>query len=304
MERFMKYNLKLFLKYNSPNSVNLNLASFRSIMELDHLTRKFSDSSSLKNYFANDIQEFILDLRDNKNYRENKDKMPITYLLACEKDLKSMNFFKIAYMSDAVFYLKDNELYDYILDVFLNIALNINAYKKSANDNTRAKNKKHYGKERSFADADIFLKELGNAGITFPLSEEAISYWLKFYCHNDVASLKRFYNSLKIIRKKGEGKWLDSYNRILLSSSNIQKYLPILKSALVKNGNYCLESEGKDISSVGTIHLDRYTDDVDDDNFMQFIRDENYDELFANYDVDKILKYSKDLKNPLGLRRK
>ena len=85
----------------------------------------------------------------------------------------------------------------------------------------------------------------------------------------------------------------------LLSLTNLCN----LKETVIKTKHGVIKNLNIPLEKTVLIHQ-RIVDDCYDEYFMKLIDDENYEELYNNYDVSEILKYSRDINNPLGIRRK
>lgn len=252
----MKAYLSIFLGYGDSLNTRINLIEFDNIKDLDVYTKKFENSIEIKKIFQNDIQEFILESRFDKAYKENKNGKPIVRLVAYVYYDNYIRYIPILFKSEEI--LEDIKAE--------NICINLEKTEKF----------------------NIFLQDYG-----YLLGNS-----------KEVSNLKYMYkkSGQRYCYKK---KILDILCVRIRRSSDDFKYFYLRTLAKI------CDLKIKDIEinlgleeSLSKVDKSRIHEDCNDEQFIKLIDDENYEELFKEYNLEKILIYSKEQKNPLGTRRK
>lgn len=274
----MKVYLAVFLKFMDYEANRIDLKKFKSIKELDEYTTHFKNSDEIKKRFSRDIQEFLLDSRKNKAYRETKKGIPKTYLSAYYIEDNEIKFVKICYRdSEDVIYLEPAEFFEKLEYVIIDT--------KTAFENSGI---------LSSYDLDKYLKNMSIFKLKY--SGEELSYLRRYISGFDTDDYLR--NFLSLVRRRFYKMPYEEREKYLRFSLNELKEID-----MVNSNTGIIET----VDEVIEPHIplrDRYVDDCNDEMFMQLVDNERYEELFNNYEIDKILKYSKSMKYPLGLRRK
>lgn len=275
----MRVYLAVFLKYMDTKANRLNLLEFDSIQELDEFTQKFQSSNDIKALYCIDIQEFILDARKNKAYRETKTGLPITYLSAYYLENQELNFLKVNYKDKQDIILLT---VDEIMTTMIWIMEKIKKWKWAT---------------KGVLTSDALLEYLEILSFfKIRLSQEELFYLKRAIVTLDERHLIKFMARIKLKLMKMERK--EQYAILRFEKQKLQEFLENIWN------KYDIVDDGK-LENNSTISLrDRIVDDCDDETFMNLVDKENYEELFKNYELEKILRYSRDMKYPLGLRRK
>lgn len=257
----MKAYLGVFQKFMDFNEERMNLLEFNSIEELDKYTQKFNNSGEIKKDFETDIQEFILQNRFSKSYKETKSGKPILYLSAYVIYNGRLRFIPVLYKGYTV-----------------------TRNKKAKNITTSLLNNDNFEK---FIEKYSYL--LGDS--------HYIKDLIYSYKKRKQESVKKLIiNELisRISTAKGDERYY--FFRTLMELCNLIEVKIDTKYGSIKNINILNEQT--------RLVKDRIAEDCSDERFIKFIVEENYEELFNNYDLDEILMYSSDGDNPLGVRRK
>lgn len=275
----MRVYLAVFLKYMDTKANRLNLLEFDSIQELDEFTQKFQSSNDIKALYCIDIQEFILDARKNKAYRETKTGLPITYLSAYYLENQELNFLKVNYKDKQDIILLT---VDEIMTTMIWIMEKIKKWKWAT---------------KGVLTSDALLEYLEILSFfKIRLSQEELFYLKRAIVTLDERHLIKFMARIKLKLMKMERK--EQYAILRFEKQKLQEFLENIWN------KYDIVDDGK-LENNSTISLrNRIVDDCDDETFMNLVDKENYEELFKNYELEKILRYSRDMKYPLGLRRK
>ena len=126
-------------------------------------------------------------------------------------------------------------------------------------------------------------------------TDEELDCLRKYISGFDKRYLERFTTLLKSRLKRIDKKKLYGmlrYNVVKMKKEHLR---------IIEKYNIYREYE-KDIENEEK--TDKVVSDCNDDYFMNLVDKENYEDLFNNYDLDEIIRYSNDSDNPLGARRK
>lgn len=259
----MKVYLAVCLRYYDDELIRENLMTFNSVKELDEFTKKFHNSNEIRMYFQDEIQCFLLDYRNHPKYKETKDSKPISYITTYSINEKNgWRFIDTFYKdSDKIVILTINDL----LAKMSFIVNHIKCYKYIINGYLTSDDIKEY------------LRALGIFRIS--LSQEEIYYLKKYISGVDDSSLEKVLLLLKRqLLKLPEDK---RYTSLRFKKDDLEKYeLSFLRT-------YNLKQE---------VAKDEYeiVDGCKDDFFVNLVQTKNYEDMFKYYELDEIVKYTKN----------
>lgn len=277
----MKAYLAVFIGYKDPLIRREVLKEFNSVKELDNYTKKFKDSSEIKEKYKDIVEEFILYYRDSDIYKERKDEQPIVYLSSYTINKQNaMRFIDTMYKDDkSIVFLKVNELIEKI-----NYIINrISEY-----------NEMFYNIKNPHG-INEYTQALGIFRIPFAKYDKDLLY--RYLKYDDKKSYDIFLTRIRnYFKSKSEE---ERYEMLRFNKLDLRNHHLMI---LEKYNKY--KDEELEVEKLRSNEKDRFVTDCDDEYFKEFVNNEKYQELFANYDLDEIMRYSGDKENPLGVRRK